>query len=225
MTVDRLKKWPADLAAWLLVGWIGWLALLAPFLIFSLLVLMLSCWEPRIRLTGMVLELSGLLTVALGLRETRKLFGRQGLFTGIWSYLTTVPLPWGTGDKQVILASAAISLGGATLAGHATVLPGPNTPVEERLSRLENEVARLSGEAFQIRQSIDEAGRKHRQVIDEEATRREAGDAETRKQLEEAEAGGLHLEVAGVCWIALGILLATASNEIASMPFFSACLK
>ena len=225
MTLDWLKKWPADLVTWLRTGWIGWLALTTPFLVFLFFFLTLMCWEPRIRLTGMLLELAGLLTVALGLRETRKLFRRQGLLSFVWNYLAAVPLPWKAQHHTIVLGAGCIVLDGATSSAHMTVSPAPGTPLEDRVARLEKEAERLSVEAFQIRQSIEDAGREYRQAIKAEAEKRKAGDQKTGMQLEEAVAGGLHLEMIGVCWIALGILLATASNEIANVSVFSACVK
>ena len=132
MTLDWLKKWPADLVTWLRTGWIGWLALTTPFLIFLFFFLTLTCWEPRIRLTGMLLELAGLLTVALGLRETRKLFRRQGLFAYVRNYLAAVPLPWKARPNPVVVLAGSIMAGNATLSAHATVSPAPGTPIRSR---------------------------------------------------------------------------------------------
>ena len=202
MQIDRLKRWPADLGSWLRTGWIGWLALITPLLVFLLLLLTFTCWEPRIRLTGMLLELAGLLTVALGLRETRKLFRRQGLFAYVRNYLAAVPLPWKARPNPVVVLAGSIMAGNATLSAHATVSPAPGTPIEDRVARLEKETERLSVESFQIRESIKDAGREQRQAIEAEAEQRKVGDQKTGKQLEEAVAGGLHLEMIGVCWIA-----------------------
>ena len=45
----------------------------------------------------------------------------------------------------------------------------------------------------------------------------EDGDSKNKKLLEEAAAGGLYLETTGVFWLAFGITLATASNEISKL--------
>jgi hypothetical protein len=44
---------------------------------------------------------------------------------------------------------------------------------------------------------------------------RERGDQLINKQLEEFSVGGLHLESMGLIWILLGIIFATAPEEIA----------
>ena len=76
---------------------------------------------------------------------------------------------------------------------------------------------------FQANNKIDQTDRRHHEALQGESRQREAGDEQIRKQLEEAVAGGLHLELTGVLWIALGIILATASNEISKLPLFAAC--
>ena len=45
----------------------------------------------------------------------------------------------------------------------------------------------------------------------------EDGDSKNKQLLEEAAAGGLYLETTGVFWLAFGIGLATASNELSKL--------
>ena len=124
-----------------------------------------------------------------------------------------------------VQAVGASTLQNVTSFGHATVSYGPGTPIETRVHHLEQTVARLGGELSEAKRTIDDTDRKQQERLRIEAQQREAADEQTRKQLEEAVAGGLHLEMIGVCWIALGIFFATASNEIASMPLFPACVR
>lgn len=56
----------------------------------------------------------------------------------------------------------------------------------------------------------------HAAELAAERQEREAGDSRTGRLLEEAMAGGLHLETVGAFWLFVGIVLATASSEISS---------
>ena len=58
-----------------------------------------------------------------------------------------------------------------------------------------------------------------RNELESERRERAVQDEKTQKRLEEVSAGGLHLEWAGVFWLLLGLVLATAPAEI--IRFFS----
>ena len=61
--------------------------------------------------------------------------------------------------------------------------------------------------------------RKHGSDLDTARRERELGDAKNNKLIQEAIAGGLHLETTGVLWLLCGITFATASSEIANFLF------
>ena len=222
-TLGRLPGWMREVGAWISAGRLGWAAVLAPFAVLLCFWFVLPCWEPRIRLSGMVLELAGLLTVAWGLGETRKHFHQPSLFAGVRAYITRFP-SW---RRHIVLraeAAAFLAAGSSTMTGRVTTSQEAGT-IEDRVTFLEKQVARLSTEQLEINRKFTDAERKHEASIQSESEKREVGDAHTRKQLEEAVAGGLHLEMTGAAWILVGIVLATASNEIASASLFAACSK
>lgn len=192
-----------------------WIAIFAIPGILLLSWVLLPSWEPRIRLSGMFLELMGLATVAHGIRKTRSLFGRQGLLQLGRAWLTRFP-----GFRQNVKAvygSASITLGGATVAGFGTVGPAPTATLDERVASLENGLNQAKQQLHEVNRKIDQETQRRQSDIKVVKQEVEVGDSKNKKLLEEAAAGGLYLEAMGVFWLAIGITLATASNEISKL--------
>src|SRR5688572_13252704 len=88
----RLPAWFAELLLYLVVKpWRHYLAVLA------LAVPLLLLWYPagdaelRVRLAALFLQVLGVLSVAIGLHSTRKLFGRPSATTRLAGYLRGIP--------------------------------------------------------------------------------------------------------------------------------------
>lgn len=75
----RLRAWVIRIGHWLGEPWRAWVAVVTIPGLLLLSALILHQWEQRLRITGMVLELLGVVTVAIGLRGVRQLFGRPSL--------------------------------------------------------------------------------------------------------------------------------------------------
>ena len=65
-----------------------------------------------------------------------------------------------------------------------------------------------------MQKRMDEEARQQINALESERHDRETGDQANKKFLQEAIAGGLHLETTGVFWLFCGIVLASASTEI-----------
>lgn len=93
----------------------------------------------------------------------------------------------------------------------------PSAPLEKRVAALEDEIWQISGSLHQTQHNLEEEARARGGADDFENHERKAEDEKTRKQLREAVAGGLHLEMMGVCWLFVGVILLSASAEISRM--------
>ena len=165
------------------------------------------------RVTGMWLQLMGLGTVAYGLRETRKLFRLPSLIDGALAWLRTFP-PFRVG-RQVALGSVNIALtGNASLTGQGLVSASAKTTLEDRVAALEKKLSQTNVLIQETQRKLEEERRNRTNALDAERRTREAGDDQTHKLLQEATAGGLHLERVGVTWLFLGVTLASGSSEI-----------
>lgn len=69
----------------------------------------------------------------------------------------------------------------------------------------------------ETRTKIADEARNRRSELESERQEREQGDNKTKRLIEEAAAGGLDLEVTGVFWLFVGVILATASGEIVEL--------
>jgi hypothetical protein len=174
-----------------------------------------SGWEPRIRWAGMSLELMGLITVMLGIRDTRLRFGRPSLLTIGRELLRDFPRF--RKDERMSFGTGNITLEGVTMSAVGTTSLPPNASLEERVTFLE-------GKTNQTYLLINEQDNFFREEIkrlkheDKDLGQKiSGGDNENKRLLEDVAAGGLNLEILGVSWLFFGIILATASNEIVKL--------
>jgi len=214
--------WLKRLAGWLarIVGWAQeanrvWFAMLAPPAVFMVCWATLPSWEPRIRITGLLLQLMGIATVAFGLRETRKLFRRPSLADIVRKWLKRFPKF--TVETRVIVGTGKLTVGGAAATAFGTVSPLPTASLEEKVAALEKGLAQCNMVIHETQRRLEEEACNRSSAIESERRERGAGDDRTQKLIEEAAAGGLHLEATGVFWLSVGVILATASNEIARL--------
>jgi hypothetical protein len=147
--------------------------------------------EASVRITGLVFQLLGLWTVAKGLKETRELFGRPGVFASLIRWLRDAPR---------FTPKLSISVSNSATIGISTRVVIAPASIEERLTSIERQLAdsrHLGSEA-----------------LTSEGRTCQAADQAIQRKLEEFAAGGLHLETIGLIWIFIGIILATISVEI-----------
>ena len=208
MSASRVKQlWP-----WLVEARFAWLALVV---IASALIVALRphAPEPVIRLTGLALQLLGIGTVIWGISETRALFGHPYFAAKTKSWLERFPLR----RKNIVLAAGAASLAAATCKarGYVTQGPGPNPTIETRLDALERNVSLIHERISGTEKEMDEEFRKTAEVLKKEEQGRQAEDNVIREKLEATGTGGVHISAIGASWLFVGVVLSTASVEIA----------
>jgi hypothetical protein len=172
--------------------------------------------EARVRTTGMLLQLLGVGTVAVGLSQTRRLFGRASAVQRVGSWLSrlwSVVAPSRSATVHAVAAAAgAVALTGSA---RARVGAGPDTPLDRRVAILEENHNLLQQ---RVDQQEIETGKRVQAVRTEIQAERRAREAEhrlTAGKLEELAVGGLHLESVGVLWLLLGVIATSLSQEIA----------
>lgn len=189
-----------------------WIAVLAVPAVLLVSYLILPGWEPRIRIAGMGLQLLGLATVAFGLRDTRKLFSQPSLLQLARTWLGRFPTFYR--EIRMVAGSGHIQLGGASVSGFGTVTSSATASLEDRVAMLEKNLNQTNLAIHQAQMRMDEEKQKQAAALESERHGRETGDEKNEKLLQEAMAGGLHLETIGVLWLFCGITLASASIEI-----------
>lgn len=188
--------------------WIGMFALVA----ISIILVKLGCGENYIRLLGMALQLCGVVTVAMRLRGSGRLFRKPTIRERIALYFDKFPRRHGT--THILSAkgmSATVSIGRVKV----RVSPSPDTPLERRVEMLEEKTNELFVEVDEIENNLRKQSDELTLKITEEITERKAGHRAFEEQLERAFIGDIHVDWWGVIFFIAGIILASLSPELA----------
>lgn len=207
-----LTLWLRALWFWLTEPRHFWLAtfVVALALIFTL---RRGVTEPEIRISGLLLQILGIGTVAWGIRETRALFGRPTLVAEFRAWLRRFPVYGG----RVVSASVNITMPGLSLhaRGSSSASAGPDASIEARIEALEKNVKLINERIDHTQNEMDQKFRSHADLLKQEEQTRGREDQAIREKLEATETGGLHISAMGVLWLFVGVTLSTAAPEIA----------
>jgi hypothetical protein len=212
--VKRTTTYASDLGAWL---WrtrpLIW-ALVAIIVVFVLWFLIFSCLERYVRVSGMGLQLIGVILVSIGLRDTRRAFEDQPTtWEGIkqwWTDRPKFPL------HHVAFEARGVAVAAAVASARMRVTAGPNASLEHRVAVLEREHAALFDEVGKLTGDADRKIGELSNAIALERSDRQEADKAIKQQLKRAVAGGLPLGWVGAVCFFIGIIAASASPEIAS---------
>jgi hypothetical protein len=212
MTFTRLWSWLGALYRWLGEARLAWRTVLVVVLALYIS-LRHGATEVEIRLTGLALQLAGIGTVAHGLHETRKLFGRPGIMTLFRRWASRFPR-W---RRHIIehLAAGSFEIAGSKARAYVWTTMDPAVPVQMQLNALRQNVERLNERLTQIQSDLDTELHRHSEALGQEQQVRAKHDQDLQSRLEAAETGGLHISFIGVVLLFLGVLLTTLSPEIA----------
>lgn len=209
--ISRLKafwRWLADARyIWLSAS------LIVPALVISLL---LNTSEQVIRITGLILQILGILTVIWGICETRALFGHQSITVKIKSWLKRFPIH----RKKNVTSTGEGSIASFTTSnsrGHAVDNPGQNPNIEDRVESLEKNIRLIHERISLIEKHMDEEFRNIADALKKEESTRHMEHNLLYKKLEMTGTGGVHISAIGASWLLLGVILSTAAREIANL--------
>jgi len=172
--------------------------------------------DDRIRYCGMILELLGVFTVVAGLREKRRLFKRPNILEHLRQWLGRRPR-WGARTQTVIVTGTGnlSVVGGAKISVRQGV--APDATLETRMAAIEANLETLRSELTETAKELNDKIRNSTEALDSERWKRESAVSALQTQLDTFGAGGLHIEAAGLFWLVLGVVLASAPTEVASI--------
>jgi hypothetical protein len=170
--------------------------------------------EPAIRLTGGILQFLGLVTVAIGIHQTRKDFLLPSIRERWAKWIEDRPL---RGKSVTISGIGAVTSTGRVVASGGPPDPGPDASVEDRIAALERNQKALLLQAKEFRAKIDGNHAEVQRWIEREQEERKAETASVKALLDKFAVGGIYLSVMGTVWIFVGTVLSTASIEIDSL--------
>ena len=207
-----LLLWIRALWFWLTEPRYFWLAVFVVALALSF-TLRRGVTESEVRITGLLLQIFGIGTVAWGIRETRALFGRPTLVAEFRAWFCRFPVYGG----RIVSASANITMSGASLhaRGYSSASAGTDASVGARIEALEKNLKLINERIDHTQNEMDQKFRGHADLLEQEEQTRARDDQAIREKLEATETGGLHISAMGALWLFVGITLSTAAPEIA----------
>ena len=203
-TLGRVLKdaWPV----WLFIG-----GLAGPCVVAYLWACNLS---ERVSYAGMFLQISGLFTVAFGIKKMRKLF-RLPTKVGDWFQNLKSVFKKSGQDVTLRVQDGIVTIDGGEVRPHISAPVGAS--LERRIEILEENLNRLREELDQRAQRFqDKLTFVERQIL-EEGDQRQAADKAISLQIEEVAVGGLHLEIVGLWWLILGVVGTSIPNQLAKL--------
>lgn len=202
-------SWITRLLQWLTRARLA--AFTVAFVVMVVWVSFLVHTEPAIRLAGLCLQLLGIAAAALGIRDTRRMFGKPSFLQSLRSWAASWPRfkP----KAQHVLISASGSIG---VSGSATVSQGmaPNATLEQRIDALEAHLKSVDVRLHSAESTISTNERALTSKLQQESQERGTQVAELHRKVEAASTDGLRLAAAGAFWLAIGLVLSTASPEL-----------
>jgi hypothetical protein len=217
----NLSRFVRRAAVWLFVEpRKGWALPLVPIGVWAAMYMLAPTWEQRVRLSGMLLQLAGLAVVAFGLHKTRRAFKLPTVSE--WTRQWWKDRPRWTIPPATLEAHSALHGRSAThvdLRGQAASL---GAGFEERIKILEGRADMLEEWVGQERDARKAEARERLRAMDTERSERAGADAELKRLMSEAVASGIRLEMLGVVWLVVGVILASAPCEVAGL-FGASC--
>jgi len=212
--IANLINWITRLAVWVFLdAKDAWISILPIALIIGCGWLIFGLDEQGIRISGLVLELLGILVVARGLSESRKLFGRPSLYQSFLRW--TERRPRFGAPKYVLNAEGSCFAVNGSDSAMARGFVGTSAhTLEERIVLLERRLNLADTQIQEGRRKLEEEAKNRMEAIVSEEVARIEGDAIVQKQLEEAVVGGINLETVGIVWLACGVTLSSLSVEL-----------
>ncbi len=215
--LNRLLWWMAATARWVWEVNRYWMPFLVAVVICVLVAVVWPCpVEREVRLTGMVLQLLGVITIVLRLRAAQRQFPEQTLKRW-WQRRPRFRV------RNTVISAAGSAISMATGRARGRVTPGPQATLEQRLAMLEDSYTKLFDEVGGLGNEIRRRGDELSNKLHAEVAAREASDKKIEEHLKETAVRSLHLDAWGVLFFIFGIIAGTASPEIAAVFGAASC--
>lgn len=191
-----------------------WIALL-PTAVSLVYALGYARTENAIRLTGLTLQLLGILTVVWGLVATWRFFGLGDPIAKMLDWLSRVP--WRRG---VIHASMneSVKLSDAFAArGHTSWPIDPSAPIPDRLVAIERNLPLIQERISQTQQELDHSVRELRAEVKHAIAAASEQTARVESKVSDLGTGSLHISAMGALWLFVGSILGSASSNLEAL--------
>jgi hypothetical protein len=182
--------------------------------------------EFRFRTTGGLLQLFGVLLVAWEIRKTRRAFGIPPVArefaneivesaAKLWRLILRILRV----RRDVIFKTtgARFEATGGIGEGRVQLRPGAHMSLEQRVQLLEMNVSSIEDIVDKLKADLSEESHARVAAMSAEQRDRQQGIADLRLQIRELTVGGIRLQIVGLWWLLLGLLVATWPQELARL--------
>jgi len=170
-------------------------------------------FEPNdsLRYSGLILQLLGLITAALGIKDTRKKFGHPSLLDSLWNIVRSM-IPAIKNDKvEVNRIDSHLSMSDYSC---VRIKAGENSSLERRVKTLEDNFNQTYNQLNEFQYEVKNELSNVSMGLEKEKTESNKRYKYLDKKIELVSTDGLHLATVGVVWLFIGILLSTIPSEI-----------
>lgn len=174
-------------------------------------VLFISSSEASFRITGLILQLLGIGTVAHGIHETRKMFGHPSPFSIVKDKLRQL-LKFGGRVRLITSNIQATSM--TNIVRPQVWMNAKDNSNEERINAIETNLKYLNKRLCEVQNQIDQCERRIEKEIKGEQDFRIKADREIMEKIEAVETGGINISTMGVFWLFVGVIMSSVSEEL-----------
>jgi hypothetical protein len=168
----------------------------------------------RVRWAGTLFELIGVGAVVISINRARLSFGKPTVLSSALIWLGEVRFIFFP-RQPVALSAVSASAGIGLASGIALVVNRAPKSTEERLDQLEKELKEQQANLSKLDQKIDQQKREFQAYVEKEISALQADVSVVSKNLEERMIGDSPLEVAGIVYVCIGLVMAHLSEEVA----------
>ncbi len=202
-------SWLTRFARWLTSARLAW---------FSVFVVALSTYlafdagtADAVRRWGLALQLLGIVAAAIGIRDTRRLFGKPSFLQLVRSWLASIP---GFKPKPQTIEVAFLASAGFSGSPSIWAATKPGASVEDRLAAAEKNLQVVESRIIAAESGIETNHREITSKLREESDARQEQDRKLHLRIEAASTDGLHLAAAGAFWLFIGVTMSTVPTEL-----------
>ena len=171
--------------------------------------------EKAIRLTGLALQLAGILTVAWGIVSTRGFFGLPPVRGVIASWWSRAPFRRRHTAFGVMNASSSVLAGSAH--GYTSFPVDYSSPVDQQIRVIERNLSLIHERITSIHGQVSNRQDELKAQLNEQTNRIEDVRAKLTEHIRVFGTSGLHISAVGAAWLFVGAVFGTAGQELSAL--------
>ncbi|MEE3501248.1 hypothetical protein [Acidiphilium acidophilum] len=183
-----------------------------PIIMAFVLIGLFGASEPSIRITGMVLQISGLVPIFISILELRREFRLPSVIEAAKSALRNRP-KFHPPPNSAIVAGGIGPVGAGIVLSQA-VESAPGDPLDKQIEALRSTVKMLRTDFEQTKRSTTDTIERHRRELIQELQRLDAQLSRQDDKLKSVHTTGLAWSASGTIWIGVGVILSSMSIEL-----------